>query len=110
MFIDPETGEMHSVKPEYSTMSRRPGIGKGWFDKYKKDVYPRDYLIVNGQKTRPPKYYDGQYELENEFGMNRILIKRRKEGSKSDENTLDRLEAREKVKRAQIKEIKRKLL
>ena len=51
-----ETGEI--IEPEYCTMSRKPGIGYDWFEKYKTDVYPHDYCIINGKKIRPPRYYD----------------------------------------------------
>lgn len=44
--------------PEYTTMSRRPGIGKGWFDKFSSDVYPLDRVVVRGRDTRPPRFYD----------------------------------------------------
>jgi hypothetical protein len=37
--IDYDTGEVVDLKPEYTTMSRRPGIAGDWFDKYKDDVY-----------------------------------------------------------------------
>jgi len=51
-------------KPEYTTMSRRPGIAKGWYEKYKHEVYPRDELIIRGKKMKPPKFYDRQFELD----------------------------------------------
>ena len=39
--IDFDTGEIiNQRKPEYTTMSRRPGIGKGWYEKFKNDLYP----------------------------------------------------------------------
>lgn len=44
--------------PEYSTMSRRPGIGAGYFDTYHQEIYPADELIVRGHKMKPPRYYD----------------------------------------------------
>lgn len=44
--------------PEYCDMSRRPGIGKPWFDKYMNDVYPRDKVVIRGREMRPPPYYD----------------------------------------------------
>ena len=37
-----DDGVWNSIEPEYTTMSRRPGIGKEWFDKFKSDVYPND--------------------------------------------------------------------
>jgi hypothetical protein len=51
------------IKPEYSTMSRNPGIARDWFDKYHEDVYPSDFITIKGRKMRPPKYYDSQYEI-----------------------------------------------
>jgi len=45
-------------EPEYGTMSRNPGIGGGWIDKYQCEVYPRDGVVVRGAIVRPPRYYD----------------------------------------------------
>lgn len=45
-------------KPEFVTMSRRPGIGHGWISKFTSDVYPYDEVIVRGKACKPPRYYD----------------------------------------------------
>lgn len=50
--------EYGSRVPEYSTMSRRPGIGSPWLAKWKRDCYPNDFCIMNGRKIRVPKAYD----------------------------------------------------
>lgn len=55
---DPLTGEGRGVEPEYCTMSRMPGIGRTWLEKYKTDVYPHDYVIINNHAVKPPRYYD----------------------------------------------------
>lgn len=55
--IDLETGEEYHVTPEYATMSRRPGIGSGWFDKWSDDVFPRDNVVYRGRKYPVPRYY-----------------------------------------------------
>lgn len=60
--VDAETGEVWTVNPEYATMSRNKGLGETWFQKYWRDVYPDDFVIANGKKARPPKYYDKQLE------------------------------------------------
>lgn len=52
-------------KPEYVTMSRRPGIGRNWYEKYQKDVYPKGILVFNGRKQMPPRYYDSIYKETN---------------------------------------------
>jgi len=52
--------------PEYLTMSRRPAIGKLWIRKYATDVYPRDECITRqGNRNRPPRYYDEQLKKNN---------------------------------------------
>lgn len=56
--IDRYTGELYNVEPEFAHMSLKPGIGQPWLKKFMCDVYPHDYVIVNGMKVRPPKYYD----------------------------------------------------
>lgn len=64
--------------PEYTTMSRRPGIGKNWYEKYKSDVYPHDRVIVRGNPTRPPRYYDTQLQLEDPSTLALIKLNREK--------------------------------
>jgi hypothetical protein len=58
--INPDTGEVSKKIPEYCTMSRMPGLGQSWFDKYKSDVYPHDYVVINNHKCKPPRFYDNQ--------------------------------------------------
>lgn len=55
---DSSTGEVWDVRPEFATMSRNPGIGSGWFEKYKGDVFPSDQVVHQGRIFRPPRYYD----------------------------------------------------
>jgi len=56
---------INGIQPEFVTMSRRPGIGSKWYDKYKNDVITNDIQIVRGHETRPPKFYDKLLEKEN---------------------------------------------
>lgn len=62
--VNPLTGELVQVEPEFATMSRRPGIGKGWLEKYSSDVYPSDEVIVRGRECKPPRFYDKQLSEE----------------------------------------------
>lgn len=107
--VDYETGEViNELKPEYTTMSRRPGIGKSWFDKFKSDVFPRDEVIVRGKKTRPPKFYDSQYELLYPDEMARIKGLRVSSAKAHAENcTPERLEVRRICKERQIEALVR---
>lgn len=107
---DSETGEASFVKPEYCAMSRRPGIGKTWFEKYKEDVYPNDFVILRGKKCRPPKYYDKLLEVDDTFKYDDIKMARVENAYKwVDEQTPERLKAKEKCKEKQIEKLVRNL-
>ena len=89
-------------------MSKAEAIGKTWFNKYKGDCYPKDYLHLNGQKLKPPKYYDTLYEEHHAYDMKRIKVKREKLRKENEhEHTDERLEAKERVKEAQNKMLRR---
>lgn len=109
--IHPETGEILSERrPEYTTMSRRPGIGKDWFDKYKSDVFPLDKVIMRNKKIKPPKYYDTQYELSYPSDFAKIKSRRIRAGKENKEDsTRDRLDVREEIHSEKFTRLKRKL-
>lgn len=56
--VDPATGETWKVSPEFSTMSLKPGIGAEWFKRFGNGVWPGDYVVIDGQKMKPPVYYE----------------------------------------------------
>lgn len=63
-------------KPEFLLMSRRPGIGKSWIEKFSSDVYPADEVIVRGQSARPPRYYDLVLASKNPDLLEKLKLKR----------------------------------
>ena len=105
--LSKETGELFPIIPEYSTMSRRPGIGKDWYEKWKTDIYPSDEIIVNGKAVKPPKYYDQQLTEGETLTLKKQRIKAAKQWVEN--NTPERLMAREKVKLSQLNQLKRSL-
>ncbi len=101
--VDPETGLITDVKPEYATMSRNPGLGKKWFDNYYADVYPDDEIIINGKKFRPPKFYDKLLEKKNPQLLQKIKDRRKNVTSrKQEEETYERRNIRNTVLQAKI--------
>ena len=82
-YVDNE-GEVFLREPEYSTMSRRPGIGKPWLEKFGCEVYPEDGVVVRGMLQKPPRYYDGLYELTEPEMMDRVRALRRRAADLAD--------------------------
>lgn len=103
----PLTGDIIRLQSEYNTMSRKPGIGKDWYDKYTSDIYPSDFLIYKGKTIRTPRYYDNLHE-ENGNDITEIKLKRKNRAIKfSSDNTPERLAIREKVKLLNYKQLTR---
>lgn len=102
--LNPLTGEVKSVIPEFTQMSRRPGIGSDWYDKYKHDLYPKDFVTINGKEQRPAIYYDRKYEKEKPDIFRAVKEKREKFAMENQaEFTRSRLDQKEKVKKARLK-------
>lgn len=112
--VHPVTGMLTTVQPEFSTQSRRPGLGATWFYKYKSDVFPSDFLIVDGKKHPVPKFY---LKLLAEEERKRVKRKRLQPTKGDKPATVDRrwnssrarLSVREEVFTAKINQLKRDL-
>lgn len=95
--------------PEFTTMSRRPGIGSSWFEKFSGDVFPHDRVIKDGFPIKPPRYYDIALQKSDPDAYDRVKNKRLKDAFKNlDNSTPERLAVREVVKTAQINRLHRK--
>lgn len=75
--VDPATGEVTRRKVPYATMSLRPGIGEPYYRRWRDQIYPRDELIMDGRKIRPPEYFDVLYEREFPDEFAEIQTRRR---------------------------------
>lgn len=107
--FSPETGEITKERsPEYTTMSRRPGIGRHWFDRFKSDVFPDDEVVLRGKQLKPPKYYSSLFEHQDP-AEHALMKGRRKKAQKTQQknNTPDRLAVREEIQKTKIKMLKR---
>lgn len=106
--VDPETGEAWSVIPEYNRMSLKPGLGESWLKRYWKDVYPGDFVVIEGKKYKPPRYYDVWLEANHPEVHAEVVHKRMLHAQEHDsDNTWERLGAREEVKQAQVNNLSR---
>jgi hypothetical protein len=97
------------IKPEYATGSRRPGLGKPWFEKYKTEVFPFDEVIIRGMAVKPPAYYMRLLEQSDPDIAKEVKAKRRNEGwNRAEDNTVDRLFVKEKIKLQNFKNLIRR--
>lgn len=106
-------------KPEYTTMSRRPGIGAVWYSKYKSDVFPLDRIVVNGHISRVPRFYDSLLVKDDPSTMALVKIDRennsligrfsRTVDGRIDEQACYRLAVKEVVKQAEVSQLIRPL-
>lgn len=93
-------------KPEYCTMSRRPGLGREWLEAFMGDVYPHDFVEMRGKKMKPPKYYDSIFEIDNPEEFRKIKASRSAAGlARADDSTPARLAVREEAKQLQINKL-----
>lgn len=87
------------VRPEFATMSLKPGIGAEWWKRWKKDL-TNDFAMQGSRKARVPKYYDTLLERENPEELENIKKKRKQVALKRAQDlTAERLEARELILR-----------
>lgn len=109
-YVDVETFEVMPYQQEYGRMSLKPAIGKEWFKRFGKEVYPSDEVIVQGRQMKPPKYYDSLLEGGDPELLAQVKAKRLGDAlERAHDSTSRRLREREEVKIAQTKLLKRGL-
>lgn len=102
--------------PEYITMSRRPGIGRTFYDKYKSDMYSGDTVVTrDGRNVKIPRYYDAIYQEQYPEKFKKLKKKRRLAANEHyrdypEEYTFERRTTKEKHKKLLVNQtLKRKL-
>lgn len=99
--IHPITNKLVTVQPEFACQSRRPGLGTTWFDKFKSDAFPSDFIVVEGKMHAVPRFYDRKLQ-EEELATIKCVRKRKSIPHKGN-NTKERLAVRELVAEARSK-------
>jgi hypothetical protein len=105
-----DDGEIIQRTPEFNHMSLKPAVGLRWLQKYMTDVYPRDYVVVNGVKTKPPAYYDEVFK-----GIDPLMFDELRAMREADaelvlaDNSYSRLAVKEAVVQARTSLLKRSL-
>lgn len=96
-------------QPEYTVMSRRPGIAAEFFEKYSEDIYNKDFIVLRDKmKLKPPRFFDRIYD--NYYGEgsfeNTVKPDRIARGIKNFNQNLDEYSLKRIVNRAYFTEVK----
>lgn len=99
---------------EFIVMSRRPGLGTGYYDKFNAELIAHDTIIVNGHPAALPRFYDNKYAVQtaetDKIGLYTVAelvkLKRRRKITRAmrDDTTSRRLRVREVVQLAKLKQ------
>ena len=59
--------EKHRIQPEFSLMSRKPGIARAYYEE-NSDLFDSDFINIStpkgGRKFRPPRYFERLFEVD----------------------------------------------
>lgn len=101
--------EHEGILPEFALMSRRPGIGSDFYDRYRSDLLPHDNTIIRGNvKISTPRYYLNKYSLSHPTQTLQIKSRRQtKLLSFADENTPQRRTSKQEAKLHKLQKLLR---
>ena len=76
-----QAANVEPMQAEFVNMSRKPGIARAYYEAHKDEIYKSDNIvIVNGKTSKPFKYYDKLFELEDD--LNPFVLQQIKEERK----------------------------
>jgi len=103
-------GVVHERVPEFVVMSRRPGVGSLWFDKFGSRAFELDSVIMNGHEMKPPRFYEKKFELVDPGSLEALKAKRvRFAKTLAADNTPERRRVKDEVQRRNLAMWKRDL-
>ena len=110
--------ENFNIVPEFSLMSRKPGIARQYYEDHP-DLYEHEFINIStengGRKFRPPKYYDKLFDLDCPEESAKLKAVRQKMAAEAQKaklqkttlSYLDQLAVEERNQLARIKSLKR---
>lgn len=115
--VNPETGEVWTVDPEFMCCSTVPMIGHKWLAQFESDCFPSDFLVVDGRKVPVPKAYvrkmtksgnTSSLGFDEEDARRRRMSKNKFDPVRVSEASDDRLAVRKEVQSLKIARLSRK--
>ncbi|ALS03511.1 VP4 [Gokushovirus WZ-2015a] len=93
-FNTEETYKKHHIVPEFNTMSKRPAIGRRFYEDHKEELYSMDFISVStptgSKKVTTNPYFDKLYAEEHPEKMMFIKLKRMNSAIETAKQKLNR--------------------
>ncbi len=84
-----------NLVPEFSDMSRRPGIARQYYDEHGKDIYDHAYINVStpkgGRKFKPPRYFDRLFDVDYPGALDELKERRKRNAQAVLEGKMKRM-------------------
>lgn len=94
--VNKKTGECWSIRPPYATMSRRPGLGHSYYQKYGAEIHKHGTVrFLDGSEAPIPTYYQKLLSEEDPEAGEAEAKRRRSFFAASPDQTWERLIVRE---------------
>ncbi len=104
---DMAIGHYKGREPEYATMSRKPGLGRTYYEKYKQGIFSTGRVIINNNlRVSPPVYYTNIMKIHNPKEYKEYKSERRKHAIELEPSELTYIE---KVRLINHSKLKRRL-
>jgi len=108
--VNPHTGEIFKLTPEFTHMSLKPGIGAWWFQKFHQDLARNGMVVAKGKEALAPRFYMRRLKHYDPDAYARVSELREEYGALREwDQTPERLAVRESVARARANLFKRSL-
>lgn len=108
----------YGITPEFTLMSRRPGIGKDYYDTHKDSIFEVDYIpLKGGKRAVPSRYFKKLLEIDDNDKFNELRLKNREFAEdfnkfkleSTSQSYLEMLETEEAVLQNKVKTLVREL-
>ncbi len=105
---DSEFYDVYNIEPEFTLMSRKPGIARQYYDEHKDELFYHDFVSIptkdGAKQIYPPPYYEKLFE--EDFPENEVVERKEKRKQakidsvnlqleKTDKNYIDYLKTKE---------------
>lgn len=65
--VDVDSGEVFAVAPEYCSMSKKPGLGAVYLERFGRDILTSGSCVLDGREVSPPRFYEKRLRKFVEF-------------------------------------------